>query len=37
VKPIGSAAYPLPAQRPRNPVMSKDKVKLVSNAECWQS
>jgi len=29
VKPIGSTAYPLPAKRPRNPVISKDKIKQV--------
>ena len=26
MKPIGSTAYPLPAKRPRNPVISKDKI-----------
>jgi dTDP-4-dehydrorhamnose reductase len=29
VKPIGSTAYPLPAKRPRNPVIGKDKVKRI--------
>jgi len=39
VKPIGSAAYPLPAKRPRNPVISKDKVKQVFGVEMsrWES
>ena len=27
VKAIGSTAYPVPAKRPRNPVISKDKIK----------
>jgi dTDP-4-dehydrorhamnose reductase len=27
VRPITTGEYPLPARRPRNPVMSKDKVK----------
>jgi len=34
VKPIGSDQYPLPARRPRHPVTSTDKIKLISNAEC---
>ena len=29
VKPITTDQYPLPARRPRNPVMSKDKVKRI--------
>jgi len=29
VKPITSDHYPLPAKRPRNPVISKDKIKWV--------
>lgn len=33
VKPIGSAAYPLRAKRPRNPVMSKDKIKRIFGIE----
>jgi len=33
VKAIGSAAYPLPAKRPRNPVMNKDKIKRVFGVE----
>ena len=33
MRPIGSAAYPLPAKRPHNPVMSKDKVKRVFGIE----
>lgn len=33
VKPIGSAAYPLPAKRPRTPVTNKDKIKRVFGIE----
>jgi len=33
VKAIGSDAYPLPAMRPRNPVISKDKIKRVFGIE----
>jgi len=39
VKPIGSTAYPLPAKRPRNPVISKDKIKRVFGIEMprWET
>ena len=33
VKPIGTTAYPLPAKRPRNPVISKDKIGRVFGME----
>ena len=33
VKPITSDQYPLPARRPRHPVMSKDKVKRIFGIE----
>jgi len=33
VRPITTDQYPLPARRPRNPVMSKDKVKRVFGIE----
>lgn len=33
MKPIGSAAYPLPAKRPRNPVISMDKIERVFGME----
>jgi len=39
LSPITTAQYPLPARRPRNPVMSKDKVKQVFGVEMsrWES
>ena len=39
VKPITSDQYPLPARRPRNPVMSKDKIKRVFGVEMphWEN
>jgi dTDP-4-dehydrorhamnose reductase len=33
VRPITSGEYPLPARRPRNPVMSQDKVKRILGVE----
>jgi len=33
VRPITSGDYPLPARRPRNPVMSQDKVKRILGVE----
>ena len=33
VRPISSGEYPLPARRPRNPVMSQDKVKRILGVE----
>jgi len=33
VKPITTDQYPLPAKRPRNPVISKDKIKRVFGVE----
>ena len=33
VRPITTDQYPLPARRPRSPVMSKDKVKRVFGIE----
>ena len=36
MKPITSDQYPLPAKRPRNPVMSKDEIKRVFGVEMPQ-